>query len=327
MDGQEKTNITPALLQKFHAGDCTPDEEKIVQNWLEADDLWIDGELIPNDEELQIGDKIWERLRAEDSDDLMERNQNSLSIRKRKNTWYLLPIGAVALLLLCGVWVMWSNWYQAQNVDQQRTVVVPYASKGEVTLSDGTTVYLNAGSKLVYPIQFNRLERIVHLSGEGFFEVSRDPSRPFQIVTDDAIVEVLGTAFNLTAYPGEEQQLQVVSGAVCYKSVQKKEQLIVKAGERVLRDEQQTIRYGDPVVTKSALWRDDTIVFDNKTLKEVAHVLERLYDVRIIFDNGLLEELRFSGTFVSAPLKSVLDDIVYVLKIEYNAKDQEIHFT
>ncbi|RZF62695.1 FecR family protein [Sphingobacterium corticibacterium] len=317
--------VTPALLQKFHRGHCSPDEEEAVRKWLDADDIFEDVLTEPTGQELRIGEELWQRLHANQLDDSTE-TPHDLGVAPRKHKpvkWLVYSMGAAALLMLCGLLVIWNNWHGVAN---QKTVVIPYANKGELILPDGTVVYLNAGSKLDYPEQFSQKERMVKLSGEAFFEVARDTLRPFRIVTDGTVVEVLGTAFNLTAYPGEKQRLEVVRGAVRFKSASSEKQLVVKAGQSASRDEHREIRYGSPVETKSALWRDDALIFKNSTLKEVAHVLERLYDVKIIFNKQMFEELRFTGKFVAVPLKTVLEDISYVLKIKYSAEDKEIHF-
>lgn len=300
-----------------------------VRQWLEADDILEGVPADATDQESRLGEALWQRIAA-NHPDLPEgeafRGAGAVPAEPKSRKRVLLSMGIAASLMLCTTLLILTEWPGRLFRAAQKTVVVPNAAKGELTLADGTTVYLNAGSKLNYPEQFGRYERVVELQGEAFFDVARDTDRPFRIVTDRTVVEVLGTAFNLKAYPGEEQRLEVVRGAVSFQSSSRKKQLAVKAGQSASLDDKQAIQYGSPVETESPLWREDALVFKNNTLKEVANVVERLYDVKIQFQDEAMQNLRFTGKFTAAPLKTVLEDIGYVLKIKHSASEKQINF-
>src|SRR5690606_13344215 len=113
------------------------------------------------------------------------------------------------------------------------TLNTPRGGQYRVTLSDGTEVWLNAASTLKYPTKFDREERIVELEGEGYFEVARDTKRPFKVRSAAQEVEVLGTQFNVSAYPDDaDAQTTLVNGAVQIVNSQSKIVKLLQPGEQ-----------------------------------------------------------------------------------------------
>ena len=184
-------------------------------------------------------------------------------------------------------------------------LVTPKGGTYQVTLSDGTKVWLNADSKLQYPQQFNH-ERRVFLSGEGYFEVTKDPVRSFVVSTPEQEVAVLGTRFNMTAYPGEESaKTTLVEGKVRVANP--------KSGiMSVLNPGQQGVANGNDLLVKEVntsqftAWKDGFFSFDKTPFSEVLEQLARWYDIEILYNK--IPAQTFSGRMKrDAQLLSVLD--------------------
>ena len=152
-------------------------------------------------------------------------------------------------------------------------------------LSDGTKVWVNAASSVKYPVVFGEDKRVIYASGEIFLEVARDSARPFSVITDQMEIKVLGTSFNINAYP---------DGDVCVVTlVEGKVAAYTGDGDYTLKPDQQLYfnkadRQGKicPVnVSDFISWKEGRYIFKGQPLREVAKVLERWYDVRIEFGN------------------------------------------
>ncbi|AWW30188.1 anti-sigma factor [Echinicola strongylocentroti] len=178
------------------------------------------------------------------------------------------------------------------------TLLVPRGAVFTLSLVDGTQVWLNSGSTLRYPTAFTGQEREVELSGEAYFEVTKNPDSPFRVIADQQIVEVLGTAFNISSYKEEPSVLTtLVEGKVNVfvqdKPLQKQvltpsEQSMWVKGEK--RIEKRTVD-----VREYIAWKDGWFYFKEKPLGEIMESLARWYDVEVKFENQKTKELPFTG--------------------------------
>jgi len=179
-------------------------------------------------------------------------------------------------------------------------VVIPYGNRSEITLSDNTVVHINAGSRLVYPSHFDTNKREVYLFGEAFFSVVEDAKHPFVVHTSDISVQVLGTKFNLCAYP-EDNIIQAVlaEGSI---SLRKKDAGLFE-DDIVLHPNQmasysktdQNVQVKDVDVSFYTLWKDGVIKFSNTDLNRVLKRIERFYNVRFIYENPFDAGIKISG--------------------------------
>lgn len=167
------------------------------------------------------------------------------------------------------------------------TLIVPRGGEYSLVLSDGTKVWLNADSKLTYPSSFNGADREVSLEGEAYFEVEKDGSHPFIVHTKEQTIKVLGTEFNVHAYPdGGNCITTLVKGKVQVYSFSKK---------MVLNPDQQAISNNDREFTlqkhadvKEAIaWKNGYFLFDNTSLHEIMQQLSRWYNVKINYEKGV----------------------------------------
>lgn len=211
---------------------------------------------------------------------------------------------------------------KARKVNQAggfNTIVTPNGGQWNIKLPDGTLVWVNAGSSLKYPASFSPSARVVELSGEAYFEVSHDPSRPFSVVTADQRVKVLGTHFNISAYPGNaEAKTTLLEGRINVLTDIDHQELLLLPGEQLA-----VTRNGKSIKTvdaeNAAAWKDGLFVFDNDPLDDVLQQLSRWYNVPFSYTDPSVRNIHFSGTIPKASgLKQVLDKMGSVGNVRFN---------
>ncbi|WP_407426335.1 FecR family protein [Arcticibacter sp.] len=214
-------------------------------------------------------------------------------------------------------------------------VEVPLGRVRKLELSDGTQVWLNAGSILEYPEKFNREKRVLTLEGEAFFQVSHDAKKPFIIHSGELNTVVLGTSFNVKTYDDSPAQVSVRSGKV---SVAERAADELKGGDSevqrmvvLTKDQQATylgkegfnIRKGVPAGEYMG-WQEGELVFTGKTLLEMKPVLERWYGVKILMDSKKLASCRMVGSYRQETLKNVLEAMRFALNITYKIEGNKV---
>ena len=188
-------------------------------------------------------------------------------------------------------------------------IVIPYGKRSEITLQDGTHIWLNSGSQLSYPNEFKTDSREVYLSGEAFFEVKPNPNKPFYVITHDIRIKVLGTSFNVCAYDEDHStQTVLVKGRVSAG----KDQLFAKTfellpNERLIYDKSSKILTKDHVDVKFyTSWVNGFLNFNNMPITQVFKILERYYNKNINVEDDL-PKISFSGKL---DLKDKIEDVL-----------------
>lgn len=209
------------------------------------------------------------------------------------------------------------------------TLKIPYGKKFEVQLSDGTIVYLNAGTSLRYPVQFAKNQsRQVYLTGEAFFEVSKDKAHPFTVNAQEVSVEVLGTKFNVNSYIEDAStNVVLVEGKVSlYKDKKTAEnQVYLTPGLKG-----SNIRGQQKIVTESVntdyytSWVTGSLVFKNASFDAIIKTLERRYNVTVINKNKILGKEIFNARFDNEPIEVVLKYFSDSYAIDYKINEDQI---
>lgn len=213
--------------------------------------------------------------------------------------------------------------YQIQNISVSEspsihTLTVPRQGKYNLQLSDGTLVWLNAGSSITYPTRFQGKTRDVFIIGEAYFEVAKKPNHPFLVSGDKFKVEVLGTHFNIKAY---EQDLNAqitllegsvkVSGANHEKQLTPGQQITVDSSGELLKIEAVD---PDPIIA----WRHSTFFFNNTPVNQAVSEMERWYNVEISYKTDK-ENLTFTGMISR---NQTLEEVLELLKSSSNVSFQ-----
>lgn len=189
------------------------------------------------------------------------------------------------------------------------TITVPRGGEYQLTLSDGTRVWLNAETELKYPVAFVGEGREVMLKGEAYFEVAKNVSRPFVVKTEQLDIKVLGTSFNMKSYPSETQQVTLVQGKVEVRVGNYSRKL--QPGEQLnYSSEGPEIRNVD--VKAYTAWKDRRFVFNDDLLEEVIHKLGRWYDVEFFLRDAEVRKIRFTGNL---PKYRNLDQVLNKLEL------------
>lgn len=209
--------------------------------------------------------------------------------------------------------------------DVMNQLIIPYGNQSRLVLSDNTVVWLNAGSRLVYPSRFKDKVREVLLFGEAFFEVSKDEDKPFVVKTSDLQIKVLGTEFNVSAYP-EDKVIQTVlkEGSVAVSSNHSglfERALVLKPNQMASfnRTSKDTKVY-DVDVSYYTLWTKGLLSFDEIDFTRIVKKVERFYNISIGFSEPKLGTTRISGKL---DLKQSRDEVLeYLEKVSLTKIDK-----
>ena len=244
--------------------------------------------LIPEKEDNREGEAGFGRF-------IHRKNQKHIRVILYKTLAY-----AASVALLIGV--LWGVAYRSgyhsaeQMADMANEIQVPAGQRTKLTLSDGTIVWLNSGSKLIYPAFFTEKERHVALSGEGYFEVSANPQKPFTVSVGDVKVTALGTAFNVSGFSGTDRvQVALFEGSV---------KVSASSGEEIILSPDQTALYQNGKIEQGTvrhqehyLWKDGVYGFVNEPLIDIIRKLEIYYEVSITVTDSSISEYKYTGKF------------------------------
>jgi transmembrane sensor len=179
------------------------------------------------------------------------------------------------------------------RVDEFNTIEAPIGGQWKVILPDGSLVFLNAASRLRYPTSFTNNERRVELSGEAYFEISHNKSKPFRVSSQGQIVEVLGTHFNVTAYAGEPiVKTTLFEGAV--KVTHLGETQFLKPGQQALLSKSSLAVTSEVDLEDVLAWQKGYFKF-NERLETIMQKIARWYNVKVVYDKAVDVDQTFSG--------------------------------
>ncbi len=205
---------------------------------------------------------------------------------------------------------------EQSSKDSYNTIIVPYGKRTYITLSEGTKVWLNSGSKLTYPVAFTGDKREVHLIGEAIFDVTHNKQKPFYVITNDYDIKVLGTVFNVSSYQDDAYTSTALEqGSVEIKyatsSIFGKSRIKIKPGTlAVYNNQNKSIQSRSVDVSKYMSWRDGKFIFKKERLDVIVKKLSRYYNVSISIKNEALKKETFSGHL---DLKDNIDKVLEII--------------
>lgn len=192
----------------------------------------------------------------------------------------------------------WVNEHSVQSEKEKYNVLrIPVGGFYKLELSDGSRVWLNAGSELRFPVSFVGGERNVYLKGEGYFEVAKDEKRHFNVHLNRAMVTVLGTSFNINAYPDEKNiATTLVNGSVQLHAEQNGQNVVLQPGRQCVMDVetgQISVKKVDTGIYTS--WVEGRFVFRFMNLESIMRQLQRWYDFEITYLAPEIKQYEFQG--------------------------------
>lgn len=293
------------VLDKYIKGEATLEERQQVVDWLDADEKNV-REMMALHKLHDIA--VMNQVGMDNTNELPElpTKQNSIW---RKAGIELLKVAAIFIVLL-GIQVL----IKKDEVSYQ-TLYVPSGQRAELTLSDGTKVWLNSHTRLVYPQTFGKV-REVKLDGEGYFSVAHNAEKPFIVQTEHFDVKVLGTEFNLKAYQeSNEQQVDLLEGSV-------------KLSGGIIGDKgysmkpKESIHMVEGKITRSVIddynyfrWKEGLICFNNESVGSIIKKLELYYDISIVVKRKDFMKETYSGKFRT---KDGIEQVLNVLLLEHD---------
>lgn len=312
------------LLARYLADEVSPDERRTVDDWIAATDAnqrmfdqirhrWLHSVLLNKTAPSSDSAAVWDRYVAPHLPTGQEIPVRPLAVFRQRLGWLTWPMAAAtAGLLLYAGYRQFIPELTAPQVAATTTV----GSRAMLTLPDGSRVWLNADSKLEYPKTFAGPLREVRLTGEAFFDVTHNPKQPFVIRLATASIRVLGTSFNVRAYPGDGTvKTTVVTGRVAFiankpvsgQRAAAADTLFILPNHHVTQAVQTGAVAEEPVVAANeTAWKDNRLVFEQTPLREVAQTLERWYGLPVYLEGGI-DNCPLTATFSGQSLGDVLD--------------------
>ena len=304
------------LLNKYIAGDVLPEEKKEVIRWMKESE--------EHREQLMQLHRIYNATLWNGNVD----GQNTKNTEKKKPVmrylWTSMKIAAVVAMLAFIIHKEYQGYRLEHSTDMQ-TVTVPAGQRANLILADGTTVWLNSNSTLKSPANgFHSKNRKVALEGEGYFEVAHDEKRPFIVETQKYDIRVLGTTFNVSAYPNSDMfETSLIEGKVTVYQPDTQNEIVLKPYEKVeARDGK---LYKEAFTSDNDfLWRMGIYSFKNEPLETVFKKLEQYYEVKIINNNQEIASRPCTGKFRQKEgIEHVMKVLQKYVKFNYMQDDEK----
>lgn len=303
-DGMIQNEQIESLLVRYYNGELDEKEVQDIKAWIDASAA-----------NRKIASEVYHICFAADSymmetktgEALARTRKRIASGRFRRAVKAIERIAAALLLPVAGL----SGWFISEYLDQRDSIIEVRSTAGMVscvTLPDETKVWLNSDSYLRYPSRFGK-ERRVTLTGEGYFDVTKDSRHEFVVEAGPTEVVVHGTEFNVDSYE-DEIRTTLVSGSVSIRyenGDHHHRYLTLKPSQQAIYDaETGTMRLVNENVLSNTSWKDGKIILDNTSLEDALRMIGNKYNVRFQIKNAALKGYNFTGTFSNQSLDRIL---------------------
>lgn len=300
------------LFHRFTNNDCTEAEEAEFMDAIQQprhevhlknlmDQLWREskGESLNPDQSQSIISAI------------LQRGGKTVRLQKHSAYFSLGKIAAcLAFIIICSGAAFFYFNHEISPVAKNSTAALDMRQPGFIKLPDGSTVVLNAGSKLDFPESFAGDAREVTLTGEGYFDITHDSMRPFVVHTGKVRTTVLGTAFNIKAYPEQSDITVTVTRGKVKVSDDKQVFGIVNPDQQITFNKNREVTEQKAVDSHEVTaWMEKDIYFDDVTIDQAVAQLEKRFGVSIVLNNSGINNCKFTATFVKG------EDIEQILRV------------
>ena len=330
------TDTANDWITGYLTNSLTPEETQSLQEWLNASE--------ENRKYFSDMQEVWIAASNETDDSSFNKDKAyqlflkqteatpQQGINKRKafqlRPW-MYAAAMIIVVFICGTIAFQSGKSVIRNQLTQISIEAPYGSKTKLYLPDGTLVWLNAGSKMSYAQDFGINERSLNLSGEAYFEVTRNEEIPFKVHTEELDVKVLGTKFNFRNYKDDlEAKVCLLEGKVALNTRQK--ETILHPDQQALLDKKTgKLFVSGTKAAYSAEWTNDRLYFDEALLPDIVKELERSYNIKITIADAALNSVRFYGNFRrrEQSIREIMDVLSSTDKMTYTIEGKNIVIT
>lgn len=319
-----KENYIYQILKQFFLNSYSPEIESKVQKWIIKEKwtaeknnamsaIWDEIEIPPNNNTYKALERVKNTIRQ------IESKKKRLKMRR-----VLLGSAAVIIPIL----LLLGGYFYSQDVKMVEVLTSTNQQK-QCTLSDGTTILLNSCSKVTYPSEFKDSARVVTLIGEAYFSVASDVTKPFIVKTKDLSVRVLGTQFNISAYPSDDRTITTLNSGKIQVDIQAEKadsRYILKPNQEIVFNKIDKSVLINTVTGKNVGWKDGSLVFQDDTFNDIVNSIERRFGVTIEYDKQGFSNIPYTLKFVN---NESLEDVLNILQdvvgdFEYKKENSKI---
>ncbi len=323
----EHTNIhesirAGSLVGKYLAGKESEKERAQLKDWLK-EDLRHQKLFNTMKKQASIADAM-EEFSAYDNESAWKRYTDkitALSLRKALFRWkvaaiFFFLVGCTGMLAY-----LTSEWtHFLQRNESYTTVTTNNGQNSKIILPDSSVVWINSGSTLSYNTNFAAKNRNIRLSGQAFFKVSRNEKMPLIVTSNDLQVKVLGTEFDVSAYP-EDQNINVVLESGSVKLLHTKDKsfdyTLIPGEKAEFNVERRSLSVSKVNNYNYTSWKDRILIFQDASMREVINKMERWYNIQIEVENENIYKLIFNATIVNESMKDIFDLIKFTCAVNY----------
>ncbi len=325
------------LISRSLSGEASAAEDKELAAWIAQQDenkqhyqktkraFDLGGDYFTNtiskEPDLNI-DQEWNHF-LKQIDEKKNENIRSLSAERNPVQFWVRIAAAVLLVVASGFAI---NYFMSKGTDIHYQTA---ENTLDITLPDGSKVALNRNSELSYSSNFGDDDRNVKLKGEAFFNVERDPQKPFVIEVNEARVEVLGTSFNVQGYDLREAvEVVVETGIVKLSIPEANKGIVLNVGDRgVFKKKNKTLSSAANTNPNFLSWKTKKVVFIESDLRSVVEALNEIYNANIIISTPVLDTCVVTVTFDQQNLDAILNVLKTTLNLTYTKKGNQIDIT
>ena len=329
LQNMDKKDSHIELLDRFFRGLTSPEEDVQLKSWIKQPDFqqkfsayyqqcWA---LAPDTMDKAVQNEMFTELLSQ----IDASSTTETKVLKTRNR-FLRQIGRYAAVA-CIILAVGSGAYYAgvkrpaDGANTEVTMSVSNGQKADIILADGTKVYINSDSRIVYDNTYNKKTRMVSLEGEAYFEVAKDKEKPFIVKANGINVQALGRSFNIRAHKDDKSVAVIlISGKV--KVDDGRHEAYMKPNERLVCNltngqfEKSELHPNASYL----LWRSNELAFYGESFEEICTMLTRMYNCKFIFKNEKVKQYTYHGIIKNSSLNNVLEYIRQAGGINYKIK-------
>lgn len=315
MSEKNKHIVSEELLFRYFAEEVSPDEQEMVLVWKNESEsnlsefnriefFFLDIKALnrrgQNGSAYDL-DAAWNKFSR---DNLLNKKVDNAT-----NWWRI----AASILLVFGI-----GWFTYFSREVKSIEVITSADQQTIELSDGSEIALNTGSQLIYPDRFKGAQRKVQLKGEAYFKIAHDAEKPFLIETDEVLVKVLGTSFNINNSNTDSIVVSVDTGKV-KMSVGSREEILTKGYRGIyFKSTEQLVKINNSHTISHNYWRTKTLSFKGATVSEAVKAIEKVYTVKVNFSSPDIGNCKIHVDFENEEVEEVLNIVAETLGLVWS---------
>lgn len=305
-----KENHIHQILQQFYQNSYPPEVEEKIQRWIIKEQwtaeknnamsaIWDEIEIAPNEHTYRALEKVKNSIRQTEN-------------RKRQLRMRRVLLGSAAVLI--PVLLLLGSYLYINQEANMIEVATSSNQQKQCTLPDGTTILLNSCTKVTYPSEFKDSTRVVTLEGEAYFAVAKNAAKPFIVKTNDLSVRVLGTEFNISAYPTDDRSITTLNSGkiqVDVESGKADSRYILKPNQEIVFNKIDKSVLINPVTDENIHWKDGVLLFQDATFNDIVNTIERRYGVTIDYNKQAFRNTPYTIKFRN---NESLEDVLNILQ-------------